>query len=138
MTLQFPDTPSSNLLWSQMVLVWCVAHYFLGRTKPAIKVEGPSLFGRSLVAAFVVAVLPGLSCENCEPRFAVFVMTGLFSAFLLNQRKGSRIEQSATLNCPYHRLFFQRSRKLLMTRPYQLREVRPFVGNEPQPIGDPA
>jgi hypothetical protein len=69
-----------------MVLVWCVAHYFLGRNKPTINIEGPSRFGRSLVAAFVAAGLPGLSCENCEPRFAVFVMTGLLSAFLLNQR----------------------------------------------------
>ncbi len=51
MTLQFPDTPSSNLLWSQMMLVWCVTHYFFGRTKPAIIGESPSLFGRSLVAA---------------------------------------------------------------------------------------
>jgi hypothetical protein len=111
-TLQFPDTPSSNLLWSQMVLVWCVAHYFLGRTKPAIKVEGPSLFGRSLVAAFVVAVLPGLSCENCEPRFAVFVMTGLFSAFLLNQRTASQN--------PKHSPMTPAAREVLFTIAYGL------------------
>lgn len=88
MTIQFPDTPSSNLLWSQMLLVWCFTHYFLGRTKlPAERNDDPIPLRHCLAAAVLVAFLPGFSCENCEVRVALLALTGVLSAILLSQRQ---------------------------------------------------
>ena len=88
MTLQFPETPSSNLLWSQMMLVWCVAHYFVGRSRPnADRNTGPISIRRTVASALLVTVLPGLHCQNCEVRFLLLAATTGLSAMLLSQRR---------------------------------------------------
>lgn len=87
MTLQFPETPSSNLLWSQMMLVWCVAHYFVGRSRPnADRNSGPIPIRRTVASALLVTVLPGLHCENCEVRLLLPAVTAGLSAMLLSRR----------------------------------------------------